>query len=759
MVYWTSSGNFWMAGGEGTYYGEGFNSAKIGLDVWKFDIASKKWTWIAGYSTSNPPKIIDGLNLFPGSIGPPDTIFRSLYKSSFGYSIATNTVWFIPTNDSWLWNFSPFNLSFNRVTPFSNDSFSSPRIKIGAGIIPVGSNLLLFAGGALTHKPEMKIGYQGFEDLWSYYIPTHKWNWISGIYWNSSSSYSFKMEMSPTYNVTIPGIHSFSSFSYMNSIFIAGGAVATITNSYSISWGTINYFFKYTLCNDSSIFKSTDCALCETGRTIWNNTLSRLDTCRSKCSPGNLFIEPDACLECPPGKFSSDYLANYCQNCSIGLFSRFPGSSTCYPCSIGTYSNVSTAANCIYCEQGRYIAIEGSSFCYSCNPGYSSALNSSTCFPCSSGKFSSEFAANCSNCHPGKFSEYENSTECLNCLVGKYSADYGSKKCSSCPGGKISQIISSTGSHGPLYCINCPAGKFRSNDSTTVCLDCIPGFYSTEGVSSCIKCPFGKAGPLQGATACNDCEKGKYMSEQGFSSCLDCRIGFYSDENGFDECRACPVGRFLSVMGASFCNQCPLHSTTSNEGSISQKSCICEEGYFGSAYNGNDCRECSFRLMVKCDKNSTYPAILEGFCRDSSNPNMIYECFPKEACKSTSSIQMNTPCSDGYTGTLCGSCISLEFYKQGSKCRRCPSMLSKILTLVGILFSGIAASIFVLKRGIYKMHELKIMVFWIQLISSFSSISSSWPVVMQTFFKYLSVSSLNIDVASPGKKTVFTFKF
>jgi len=48
-VAWTdASGNFWLFGGAGEDANENFGSLN---DLWRFDAASKEWTWMSGSST------------------------------------------------------------------------------------------------------------------------------------------------------------------------------------------------------------------------------------------------------------------------------------------------------------------------------------------------------------------------------------------------------------------------------------------------------------------------------------------------------------------------------------------------------------------------------------------------------------------------------------------------------------------------------------------------------------------------------------
>jgi hypothetical protein len=150
--------------------------------------------------------------------------------------------------------------------------------------------------------------------------------------------------------------------------------------------------------------------------------------------------------------------------------------------------------------------------------------------------------------------------------------------------------------------------------------------------------------------------------------------------------------------------------------------------------------------------NSSWPSIAEGFFRSPIDPNLAYECIPSEACTATDSETLSTRCLDGYTGWVCGSCIPLEYYKLGSYCILCPSIVSKVLTFLAIAIGLIIMGWkFAKIRHFSSISDLKVFLFWIQIIALYPQVSITWPRELNQFFQILSFVNLDVEITSPGK--------
>jgi hypothetical protein len=149
--------------------------------------------------------------------------------------------------------------------------------------------------------------------------------------------------------------------------------------------------------------------------------------------------------------------------------------------------------------------------------------------------------------------------------------------------------------------------------------------------------------------------------------------------------------------------------------------------------------------------NSSLPSISQGYFRSPLGPNLVFDCIPVEACRATDSESAVTQCSDGYTGWICGSCIPFEYYKLGANCVICPSLSSKILTFIGIAFVLIFLTWKLTKiQNFASIFDLKVFLFWIQIIAFYPQISVTWPKALNQFFQALSFVNLDVEITSPG---------
>ena len=123
-------------------------------------------------------------------------------------------------------------------------------------------------------------------------------------------------------------------------------------------------------------------------------------------------------------------------------------------------------------------------------------------------------------CATGK---YATTTICLNCPAGYYSSA-GQTKCEAC-------------SPGLFTAINNPTIK-------SACSKCAKGLYQNEfGREDCVACLSGKSSPTEGAVECLACRRGMYSKGDAIAiECLSCPAGFYQSESEQGKCHACVFG-------------------------------------------------------------------------------------------------------------------------------------------------------------------------------------------------------------------------
>jgi hypothetical protein len=278
----------------------------------------------------------------------------------------------------------------------------------------------------------------------------------------------------------------------------------------------------------------------------------------------------------------------------------------------------------------------------------------------------------------------------------------------------------------------------------TFCAPCIPGKFSNiNTLRKCVSCSEGKVSQV-GATQCDFCSPGRFPASN--SECKDCPLGQYSLTNG-TFCNLCPAGTFMDLSGSTFCKNCPTNSV-SLTASISVGECFCDSGYYGvinSTYS--TCNPCLNVPGMSCPTNSSIPIVLSGYYRDPADILNAYPCIPQEACLGSSNLE--SVCSSFYTGFICGECIPFQSYRSGRYCKQCPSLVSKVFTIIGLLaFIGFVS--WRLTKNLKEIPlEVRMCFSALQTIALFPGFFSNWPDNLNSFMQVISFTNFNIEIFSP----------
>lgn len=193
---WTDlAGNFWLFGGT-TFFRTGVGSAN---DLWKYEVAINKWTWVNGDSIANKPGVY-GSKGFAASTNIPGARLSEVYWTDsdgnfwlFGGQGYDGSGFQCYLNDLW-----KFDLSLNQWIWMNGDSVSGGLLSVPgvygtkgspslqnkpsgridcSGDIDKSGNLWLFGGiGSTTNK----LNVSRLNDLWKYNIASNIWTWVSG---------------------------------------------------------------------------------------------------------------------------------------------------------------------------------------------------------------------------------------------------------------------------------------------------------------------------------------------------------------------------------------------------------------------------------------------------------------------------------------------------------------------------------------------------------------------------------------------------
>jgi hypothetical protein len=143
-----------------------------------------------------------------------------------------------------------------------------------------------------------------------------------------------------------------------------------------------------------------------------------------------------------------------------------------------------------------------------------------------------------------------------------------------------------------------------------------------------------------------------------------------------------------------------------------------------------------------CLEASVVPWVGSGLFRLLENPGRIYPCHPEESCLEISGYG-NTTCSTGYTGLRCGYC-SPNYFRSSGKCVKC---LDRSLRYVIVVFSLLFLLVIIAKISQQENNvptSLRMLLFWIQFISFYPTLSNSWPSALSSFLNFTRIFNLDI---------------
>jgi hypothetical protein len=321
----------------------------------------------------------------------------------------------------------------------------------------------------------------------------------------------------------------------------------------------------------------------------------------------------------------------------------------------------------------------------------------------------------CSICPEGRFQNSSEATSCVSCQDGQTNRNPGSSICQNCKPGRYSDV-STNG-----RCDYCPLGKYQPNQALSYCIPC-SGLHSTN-----------TTGALTGAFCTNDCIEGTWQTPDG--SCSPCPSGKFLDSSS-KSCISCAAGRFGEIAGATSiqqCLSCPAGKFSSSVGSSSSASC----------------QRCVNHEGIHCLEGSRAMFVDPGFW---SNGTEAAQCVPSEACRGgefTSSLSVDTFCTFGYSGTACNSCAG-DFFRVSGLCRKC---LAKGLRFFLMVLSALIVVLLVrasIIRAFQIPQNLKLSLFWFQVLSMYPLLFQGWPSELQNLFNFFSVVNLDIGYFGVG---------
>lgn len=175
-------GNLWLFGGANNF-GSSYN------DVWKYNIASNMWTWVAGNQLLGNSPNYGTINVSSPTNDPGDRFCYTKFIDSqnnlyflgagltgFGGSNVCDVWKFSPTSSEWTWvgGSNTLDPPGSYINKCDTVTLNSPNGKYEIRASWSDSCGFFFFGGFGGTT------FGSYNDLWYYNIETNKFNWISG---------------------------------------------------------------------------------------------------------------------------------------------------------------------------------------------------------------------------------------------------------------------------------------------------------------------------------------------------------------------------------------------------------------------------------------------------------------------------------------------------------------------------------------------------------------------------------------------------
>ena len=515
------------------------------------------------------------------------------------------------------------------------------------------------------------------------------------------------------------------------------------------------------------------------------------------CGPSMVSPTGIRCEYCDPG-YETDSLQTQCLECESGKYSNAGppwNQPRCSICEAGSQpSSVQVASGCTDCISlgkgyfsgaGQWCDVApagtepnsdqtGYDFCWSgsIRAGTPVEMSDVMCEMCPDGK-NAWARQSCEMCGTN---EQGRKGLCTTCPDGKQPSP-SHTQCDTCPNGYA-------GVNGRCYqcedaefpsedltgCEWCPIGS-RGNDGE--CYPCLSGSQPSidrggnEQViwrhgTMCNHCSAGRAG-VDGV--CGFCDPGN-MPSPDRTVCLPCLPNSYST-NGAN-CSTCPLNtdtRNLGTKVSRFDCKCAA-STYDAVITTGMLECFNEKGQVTETVDpqvssATDCYACPSCYDCSSSADNTNPIPSVGYWRRTEADKQLIRCsrdIATSPCLGGPGVDGGaTPCKQGYTGLICGSCeLGFEPNTGDGTCQTCPARATSIIwTAISfcVLF-GVAGTMIrktrecakpptidnVLNPGQNDLEVIvqcvRIMLAFLQVQALIGSMALNWPQQLMVMFNY-----------------------
>ena len=401
---------------------------------------------------------------------------------------------------------------------------------------------------------------------------------------------------------------------------------------------------------------------------------------------------------CAAGRYKAAHTVNYgstssCSTCGAGTYSS-SGAASCTACSGSTqYQNLTGQSSCKTVSSGYYKSSNSAQT--QCPSGYRDGAGAANINGCEMDVDAGHYvgtanSATQSTCAGGRYKaahtvNYGSTSSCSTCGAGTYSSS-GAASCTACSGSTQYQNLT-----GQSSCKTVSAGYYKSSNSAQT--QCPSGYRDGAGAANVNGCEMDVDAGHYVATANSStqstCAGGRYKAAHtvnygSTSSCLTCDAGTYSS-SGAASCTACSGStQYQNETGQSSCKtvsagyykssnsaqaQCPS-GYRDGAGAANQNSCVGSFTKTGSQQTPSMQTGCVARTLGTCAPGTcTYTKQYSGTIVSDCTPT---NCTKPQTCTSADdnyylSGGSAAKCSSSYPYSDGGNISSSYCYKYGTK--------------------------------------------------------------------------------------------
>jgi len=261
---------------------------------------------------------------------------------------------------------------------------------------------------------------------------------------------------------------------------------------------------------------------------------------------------------------------------------------------------------------------------------------------------------------------------------------------------------------------------------------------------------------------CGPCPAGSINSETEYDQeeCFPCPPGSHAPFEGMVGCLISPENTFAPDFGMVTATSCPVNMIANRGGKVLQD-CRCDRGFW--QVNDTYCGRCPEDRSTCDSVGQELPRPKDGFWVDPEDGFRVMECVPLEACvalPTVADVRANVCGPEEvlpgevptgvapYSGARCSKC-SKGYFRGAGKCVQCEDNAEVVFYICLFVPIILFLAIIRLCQMGAGFGAVNILMTWAQINASFRYFDVGWPERVLTWFRILSITNFNIELAQP----------